>query len=550
MAILLFFAFLAGIATVLSPCVIPVLPALLSASGGQGRARPFGIILGLVVSFVFFTLTLTALVKATGVSPNILRSIAIGLIALFGLFMMFPSLGDWFAKITSGVANLGQKVQEQSKKAGKGFWSGFLLGTALGLVWTPCAGPILAAITTLVATSAVSWSAFFITLAYSLGTAIPMFLIIWGGQKAIQSSRFLSQHAESIRKAFGGLMVLAALMLAFHVEVYLQQLAVKYFPMVTVEDRPIVRQELKKLQAPSVFGESISRGEKIKAPDFVDISSWINSKPLSIEQLKGKVVLVDFWTYSCINCIRTFPYLTRWYHDYKDKGFVIVGVHTPEFAFEKDKTNVEEATQRFKIEYPVALDNDYATWQAYANHYWPAHYLIDQNGVVQEAHFGEGNYLETENAIRHLLGLEALANTKEMPVNRRMISPETYLGTERAILHNPNVQLSGEWKHEEEKIVAADDGASLTLHFLATRVYLVLGGKSDKPISIFLDGQPLPKEFYTKDLSSDGELFVKESRKYDIVDLQDQYGLHTLTLHFPKGIEAYAFTFGDEPESK
>ena len=547
MLILILFAFLAGIATVLSPCVIPVLPALLSASGGKGRARPFGVILGLVVSFVFFTLALTAIIKATGISPNILRYIAIGLIALFGLFMIFPKLGDWFAKATSGVAELGQKVQGSSKKAGTGFWSGFILGAALGLVWTPCAGPILAAITTLVATSSVSFAAFIITLAYSLGAAIPMFLIIWGGQKAIDSSRFLSRHAEAIRKAFGVLMIMAALLLTFHVDVVLQQLAIKYFPMVTVEDRPIVRQELAKLQTTSDFAKAIDRGEKVAAPNFVGISSWINSPPLSIDQLKGKVVLVDFWTYSCINCIRSLPYITSWYDKYKDQGFVVVGVHTPEFAFEKDKENVLDATKRLNIHYPVALDNDYATWEAYGNHYWPAHYLIDQKGIVQETHFGEGAYGETENAIRHLLGLAPIV-AKEEKINMRPISPETYLGLERAIPNNPNVQLSGNWKHEEEKIVAESDDATLTLHFLATRVYLVLGGTSDKPIQVSLDGQPVSKEFMTPDMTANGSIFVKEPRKYDMIDLQGHYGNHTLTLHFPKGIEAYAFTFGDEPK--
>lgn len=549
MLILIFFAFLAGIATVLSPCVIPVLPALLSASGGKGKARPFGVILGLVISFIFFTLALTAIIKATGISPNILRYIAIGLIALFGLFMIFPKMGDWFARATSGVAELGQKVQGSSKKAGTGFWSGFILGVALGLVWTPCAGPILAAITTLVATSSVDWAALLITVAYSLGAAIPMFLIIWGGQSAINSSRFLSQHAEMIRKVFGALMIAAALMLAFHVDVVLQQIALKYFPMVTIEDRPIVRQELAKLQTnTSLFGQAIDKGEKVPAPNFVGISSWVNSPPLSVDQLKGKVVLVDFWTYSCINCIRTLPFITKWYDDYKDKGLVIVGVHTPEFAFEKDRDNVVDATKRFHITYPVALDNDYTTWEAYANHYWPAHYLIDQKGVVQEAHFGEGAYVETENAIRHLLGLEPIV-AKEPMINMRPITSETYLGNARGVPNNPNIQLSGNWKHEDEKIVAEGDDATLTLHFLATRVYLVLGGASDKPITVALDGQPLPKEFMTRDMSANGSIFVKEPRKYDMVDLKGHYGNHTLTIHFPKGIEAYAFTFGDEPSN-
>ena len=383
MLILCIFAFLAGIATTLSPCILPVLPILLSAGVAKGRWRPFGIILGVILSFTFFTLALNALVKATGVSPNFLRYLAIIVIIFFGLVMIFPALSNWFARLTAPLQSVGTSLGERGKE---GFYSGIIVGVSLGLVWTPCAGPILATIATLVATSSVTLNAIFLTLFYSLGAALPMFLIMYGGNRALLSSRTLSKYSESIRKFFGVLMVIGGLLLAFNWDVYFNQLAINYFPFVQVDTNPNVQNELSKLQnvgASPFFPmkeSSLGLPNYGKAPDFVGIDHWINSPPLHLSDLKGKVVLVDFWTYSCINCIRTFPYLRKWYDTYHDKGFVIVGVHTPEFEFEKKFSNVEDAAKRFHLTYPIAQDNDYKTWQAFHNSYWPAHFLIDQRG--------------------------------------------------------------------------------------------------------------------------------------------------------------------------
>lgn len=581
MLILLAFAFLAGIVTVLSPCVLPVLPALLSAGAGKGHLRPIGIICGLILSFTFFTLSLTAIVHLTGISPDFLRYIAIALIAIFGLLMIFPSLGDKFAKATSGVATFGQYVQEKSKLFGTGFWSGFILGIALGLVWTPCAGPILAAITTLVATSGVTWFTFLITFIYSLGTAIPMFLIIYGGQKIITSSRGLARHSEWIRKGFGVLMILAALAIAFHYDVKFQQFAIKYVPLINIENNTRVKNELEKYRAsnssisnpaftlPSqepVTKPGAPLPKLAPVPELVGITGWINTEPFTLEQLRGKVVLIDFWTYSCINCIRTFPYLKDWYAKYKDKGFVIVGVHTPEFEFEKNINNVREAAKRFGLLYPIALDNNYKTWQNFNNGFWPAHYLVDQNGIVRSFHYGEGAYQETENGIRALLGLSPLEG-KEKAVSLRPITPETYLGTARADRYTPDniimpnvnapydysgtlkddqIGLRGSWLITAERITSMGDKSELDLNFLATRVYLVMD--SDKPqlVTVYLDGKPLEQRYYTKDMNDKGQILVKEPRKYDVIDLHSDYGRHKLTLHAPKGVSIYAFTFGDE----
>lgn len=581
MYILLFFSFLAGIVTVLSPCVLPVLPALLSAGGGKGHLRPLGIICGLIFSFTFFTLTLTAIVHLTGVSPDFLRYIAIALIVIFGLLMIFPTLGEKFSRATSGIANLGQSVQEKSKLFGSGFWSGFILGIALGLVWTPCAGPILATITTLVATSAVSWSTFLITLAYSLGAAIPMLLIIYGGKKIINSSKGLSQYAEWIRKGFGVLMILGALAIAFHYDVKFQQIAIEYVPLINIENNSIVKKELDKLRdftstsnknfilptEESIIKKEATLPKIAAAPELKGVTGWVNTDPFTLQQLRGKVILIDFWTYSCINCIRTFPYLKDWYAKYKDKGFVIVGVHTPEFEFEKNINNVKEAVQRFGIKYPVALDSDFKTWQNFNNRYWPAHYLIDQEGIVRSFHFGEGAYMETENDIRKLLGLSPLEIKEEITVSHRPITPETYLGSERgdryvsgnqiksdeSVLYNyqdplkdNQVGLRGHWLVSSQKITSMGEGSELDLNFLATRVYLVMD--SDKPqlVTVYLDGKPLEKKYYTEDMNDKGQILVKEPRKYDVINLRNEYGRHKLSLQVPQGVSMYAFTFGDE----
>jgi cytochrome c biogenesis protein CcdA/thiol-disulfide isomerase/thioredoxin len=546
MTILLLFSFLAGIFTVLSPCILPILPPLLAAGSTKGRFRPFGIILGLIVSFTFFTLLLTALVYTLGFSANLIRNAAIAFVFLFGLIMFIPFFSGYFAEKTSLFSELGQKLQRPHSN---GFGGGFLLGLSLGLLWTPCAGPILASITALVATESLSLQAAILTLTYSIGAAIPLFLITYGSSRLIQTSKFLSSHAEGIRQAFGVVMMMTALLMATHWDMILEKKLTNLLPSVLIEDNPLVREELAKLKQGGftiVIPDQFSNFGK--SPELVGISHWINSPPLTLQKLQGKVVLIDFWTYSCINCLRTLPYLKKWNEDYQKIGLVIIGVHTPEFEFEKDSSNVEQAAKRLGITYPIAQDNDYATWSAFSNSYWPAHYLIDQKGNLRLVHFGEGSYADTENAIRGLLNLPPL-RLQEVKKVGHPLSPETYLGSLRGSNYtsemHPNgsysyvsplpenkVGLKGKWKIEEEKITSQGTDSFLDYNFLAKQVYLVLSGKSEEPLQVYLDGNKLK------------EIKVDADQKYDIVDTT--YGRHQLSLHIPQGISAYAFTFGDD----
>ena len=301
MFVLLAFAFLAGVFTALSPCILPVLPAILAAGVAKGRLRPLGTILGLVCSFSLFTLTLSWIVHETGVSPNALRYVAIALILFFGLVMLFPRLSIWFAQITAPIAGLGQKIQGTQERPG--FWGGVLFGVALGLLWTPCAGPILAAITTLVAAGEINFTAVLLTLAYSLGAGVPMFFYAYGSAKLIQTSQYLSRHSERIRQFFGVLMIVFAVMLTFNWEMLLSQKLASYFPELALEKKLPIVDTLK-----TALGQQ-ELTENEPAPEIAGIAEWINSPPLTIAELKGKVVLIDFWTYSCINCLRTLPYL-------------------------------------------------------------------------------------------------------------------------------------------------------------------------------------------------------------------------------------------------
>lgn len=575
MILLILFAFLAGIITILSPCILPVLPIVLSGSVGGGKRKPVGIVLGFIFSFTFFTLALTSLVRATGVSAELLRYIAVGVIFVLGVSLFLPQTQVLLEKLVAKLATF--LPSNASNKTG--FFTGLLVGVSLGLIWTPCVGPILASVITLAVTSQVSFAAVFITLAYALGTGLPMLAIMYGGKRILDSQPWLTSHTAQIQRGFGIVMILVAVGLYFGVERRFQTAILSAFPkygagLTQLEDTNLVQQQLNKLRGEEenqVVRATLLPPQQ-KAPGFSEGTQWIGTEPLSLEEdLKGKVVLVDFWTYSCINCIRTFPYLTSWYEKYKDEGFVIVGVHAPEFAFEKNAVNVEKAMQDFGITYPVVQDNDFRIWEAYNNQYWPAHYLIDKDGFIRYTHFGEGEYDKTENAIRELLGEQPLpAASQETSLFNRGVSqtPETYLGYSRAQSYSSQnkiqidtqqtydfslpipqdaVALKGSWIVGKESITAGAFGSQLALDFKAGKVHLVLApaNTGSGKVQVLLDGKPLPGEYYTEDMNEEGFIPVTEPRKYDILDLQGKSENHVLSLIFTEGVQAFAFTFGE-----
>ncbi len=300
-----------------------------------------------------------------------------------------------------------------------------------------------------------------------------------------------------------------------------------------------------------------------KAPEIRGIETWINSEPLTLESLKGQVVLIDFWTYSCINCIRSIPFINGWYEKYKDEGLVVIGVHAPEFAFEKLPENVKKAVNDFGVEYPVALDNDFKTWRAYENRYWPAHYFIDREGNVVHTHFGEGEYDNSEMIIQQLLGLDDIKSDLdvEVPITRSQ-TPETYLGFERIDqfanlnelieneivdfslsqdLRNDSWSLGGKWIMDNEKVTSKSNESIVKIRFTAKNVYLVLGSENPKKIQIKVNGE---LKNLGKDVSEIGEITVEDHKLYELVNGSELIKQGTLEIIFEEGIEANAFTFG------
>ncbi|MEO6508560.1 MAG: cytochrome c biogenesis protein DipZ [Patescibacteria group bacterium] len=572
MTVLLIFAFISGLVTIFAPCIWPLLPIILSSTASGGKSKPLGITLGIMVSFGLLTLTISYLVKIFPFDPNALRFIAVIIIGFLGLTLLVPQLNQ---VVEGAVSRLSGKLGISNKQKESGFWSGFITGLSLGVVWTPCAGPILATIATLAATQAVNFQVVLVTSTYIIGVGIPLFIFATVGASLFKKSKLLNKYTGKIQQIFGAIMILTALAIFTNYDKVIQLKLLSIFPsyssfLYKLESNPAVSNQLNGLRGGKNVDDSklrmpLAADGKLpklgKAVDFVGINQWLNSDPLTIAQLKGKVVLVDFWTYTCINCIRTLPYITSWYEKYKDEGFVVIGVHTPEFEFEKNTDNVSNAMKQYKINYPVAQDNDYKTWEAYENHYWPAHYLIDVNGEIREIHFGEGAYEETEHSIQKLLK-EAGKETKDDMVNVQAdavgttdISPETYLGSARMNRYYPSGSLSngeqtlllenqppihsfslgGTWTVGDEFSTSGED-ASLTYHFRSRKVFLVMHpplGESNAKVRVVLDG--VVKEVIT----------VNSPKLYNLINLNTSNEDHTLRLEFlTPGIEVYAFTFG------
>lgn len=541
-----------------------------------------GITLGIMVSFSIFTLSISYLVSFFNFDPNLLRLFAVIVIGFLGITLVVPALS---AKLEVAVSKLSSRFSSSTQRSG--FLGGFLTGFSLGIIWAPCAGPILATIATLAGTQAVNFQIVFVTIAYVIGVGIPLFIFSYAGGAFFAKSRLLSKYTGRIQQVFGVIMILTALAIYTNYDRVIQVKLLDIFPsyssfLTSFENNAAVQKQLDALKKtkedmkknmPSAEQSDLFNAN-YPAPEFTGITKWLNpDQPLTMKDLKGKVVLVDFWTYTCINCIRTLPYVTSWYDKYKDKGFVVVGVHTPEFAFEKNTDNVLGAIKQYDIHYPVAQDNDFATWNAYDNHYWPAEYLIDAKGTVRRTHFGEGEYDQMEEAIQKLLA-EAGQKTDKSLVSvpdqtpTGDLTPETYLGSARMARFASKEQVAGgkqtftdsvplplnsfaytgAWNVGDD-FATAQKGAGLDFSILANNVYLVAKPRnSSNSAKVYLDGKLISNAQAGKDVK-DGKIIFNNldamANTYELVDLHGQKGEHTLRLEFENdGTEVYAFTFG------
>jgi cytochrome c biogenesis protein CcdA/thiol-disulfide isomerase/thioredoxin len=607
MALLIIFGFVAGAATAVSPCVVPVLPIALSAGATGGRRRPLGVVAGLVVSFTFVLFALVYVIDALGLPNDLLRNIAIVVLFGFGIVLLVPPLAAWVEAFGSRFAGrVGVNAESD------GFWGGVGLGLSLGVLYAPCAGPILAAVLTASASQPFNAGRLAVVIAYAIGSAIVLYLLMLGGRKL---SAPLARRSGTFQMAMGAVMVLVAFAMWQGYDTKFQSNVTASLPSWLTNpaegiekshsaqvalaeiredgshgglglraaeaegEREIEKARAEKGEAPlGEVGEArlTSKQEATvplndigPAPEFTDTQDWFNTpggEPLTMKGLRGKVVLIDFWTYSCINCIRTLPYLNAWNKRYAKDGLVIVGVHTPEFPFEREASNVEEAIKTDGIEYPVVQDNENGTWDAYGNLYWPAEYFVDAKGEVRYAHFGEGEYGEKEQVIRELLAEaghepgKARADAHGMAAEPTVTTPESYLGAERAgnfangtievgrrhyTLQNPGeneLSYGGEWKIGEQAVTAGK-GAKLDLNFGARRVYLVLGSPG-KPrrLKVMLDGKPIAAADDGSDVHN-GYVKVTNQRLYNLVELP-KVEHRVLELVPEEGVQGYAFTFG------
>ena len=597
MLVLMLFAFIAGAGTAITPCVLPVVPALLASSATGGRRRPFGIVIGLGATFTIAIVLLAQLVKGVGLAGGAARTLAIVVLLAFGIALLVPDIAARVQAPLSRLARFGPKTR------GNGFWSGIAVGGALGFVCAPCAGPIVAAVISVSASTGASARVVLVALAYSAGLAAVLLVYAFAGRAVIDRIRRVGR-GYAIERTLGIVLIVTAVAMAFNVDVRFEEAlakdtslpAILVDPTRSLENSNAVQNRLASLRAPSRFAtaqkeasatpvptqaerEVAIPGVKTPslpklgaAPEFTDTQEWFNtpgSRPLTLAGLRGHVVLIDFWTYTCINCLRTLPFLEGLYADYHRYGLDIVGVETPEFTFEQEAGNVAQAIRSDGIHYPVVQDNQYGTWNAWGNQYWPAEYLIDARGQVRHVQFGEGDYKQSEAAVRALLAdagassLPAAMTASAIMPSAGVGTPETYLDTQRAsgflsplrsgIHQYPGVTgslplnrfaLGGSWQATSESITPEAPGAVLDGTVQAAKVYLVLTSAGNVPrhARILLDGRPLPDAHAGADVKN-GVVTVTGQRLYSLISFPDAQQF-TFTVQLPPGVSAYDFTFG------
>ncbi|MCX7514264.1 cytochrome c biogenesis protein DipZ [Frateuria sp. STR12] len=571
--LLLILAYLGGVLTILSPCILPVLPFVFARADRPFARNGLPMLLGMALTFALVA-TLAAVGGGWAVRANQYgRVIALVVLALLGLTLLSTRLAEW---LTRPFVALGNRLSQHPDDEGSA-WSATGLGIATGLLWAPCAGPILGLLLTGAALNGASVQTTLLLLTYAAGAATSLALaLLLGGRVFALMKRSLGA-GEWVRRALGVLVLAGVAAIALGLDTGV-------LTRVALANTGGLEQKLLDAARPPPAPEPAHRaGAPLpvegEMPSLAGATSWLNSPPLTRQSLRGKVVLVDFWTYSCINCLRALPYVRGWYDKYKDDGLVVIGVHAPEFAFEKDPGNVARAVKELGVDYPVALDNDYAIWQGFNNQYWPAHYFIDASGRIRAHHFGEGNYAQSEDIIRQLL---TEAGHTDLPAGYvqpgakgaqaagsgdAMRSPETYVGYARAahfaggaVAHDDawdyrapatltpgQWSLDGRWNVHAENAVLEHAGGRIVYRFRGRDLHLVLGpGANGKPVRfrVTLDGKP-PGDDHGMDVDANGYGTVTEQRLYQLVRQKHGNGERLFEITFlDPGVRAYAFTFG------
>jgi cytochrome c biogenesis protein CcdA/thiol-disulfide isomerase/thioredoxin len=578
--LLFLLAYLGGVLTIVSPCILPVLPFVFARANQSFVQSGLPLLAGMAITFAGVA-TLAAVGGGWAVEANQYgRWVAIALLGFFGLTLLFPQLSD---RATRPLVALGGRLSasaDQAQAEGRGnLASSFLLGIATGLLWAPCAGPILGLILTGAALEGASVSTSLLLLAYAAGAATSLALALLVGGRVFAAMKKSLGAGEWVRRGLGVAVLLGVVAIATGLDT-------GYLAKLSTAQTNALEQRLAgtfgmKGEAHSTNVMELASGEldlpvEGQLPELGGITHWLNSPPLTREQLRGKVVLIDFWTYSCINCLRTIPYVRAWAERYKADGLVVIGVHAPEFAFEKDVANVRQAAADLKVTYPVAIDNNFAIWRAFKNRYWPAHYFVDAQGRVRYHHFGEGNYARSERVIRQLL-----AEAGRKPKTRGAASvelagvgagasgtsrsPETYVGYGRAenfvsaggmkrdaaasYTLPPSLALNqwglaGDWTVRRQDALLGRAGGRIAFRFHARDLHLVLGAAKPVRFRVTIDGKP-PGKHHGIDTDNAGNGTVSSQRLYQLIRQQGEVGEHLFEIEFlDAGVQAFAFTFG------
>jgi len=574
--ILFLLSYLAGVLTIVSPCILPVLPFVFARAERPFIRNGFPLLVGMAVTFAGVA-TLAALGGGWAVRANEAgRWIALAVMAVLGLSLLLPAVGDRLMRPFVALGSwLTERAEKRSRDEGD-VRASLLLGVATGLLWAPCAGPILGLILTGAALQGASVGTTVLLLAYAAGAATSLALALLVGGRVFRAMKGALGAGEWIRRGLGALVLVGVVAIALGLDTGLLT-RVSAGSTTRIEQALLSRigAGVPTNAAPADLANLPVEGVM---PPLTGATTWLNTPPLTTEQLRGKVVVVDFWTYSCINCLRSIPYVKAWAEKYKDQGLVVIGVHTPEFAFEKSEANVRQNVRRLGVTYPVAMDNDFAVWRAFRNQYWPAHYFIDAQGRIRHHHFGEGDYEGSERVIQQLLkeaGAQVDGRTVQVDARGAEVaadfaqvdSPETYVGYARAEnfrspgglardtiktyaaapLQLNGWSLSGRWRVTREHADLQDAGGKVAFRFKARDLHLVMGsGRAGTTprFRVRIDGQA-PGADAGLDIDAQGMGRIDGERLYQLVRQAGPVRERTFEIEFlDPGAQVFAFTFG------